>query len=93
LWFRGALWWDGSFNLLGFMPRLAVAPLLSSENDAGARLLYSSPWQSYADPIAMVPGGGVWLFSAYVITALFLSWRIVTQFDRWLDRPKLSAFR
>jgi ABC-type transport system involved in multi-copper enzyme maturation permease subunit len=93
LWFRGALWWDGSFSLLGFMPRLAAAPLVSSENDAGARLLYSSPWQSYADPIAMVPGGGVWLFSAYVITALFLCWRIVTQFDRWLDRPKLSASR
>jgi ABC-type transport system involved in multi-copper enzyme maturation permease subunit len=91
LWFRGALPWDGSFNLLGFMPRLAAAPLVSSADDAGARLLYNSPWQSYADPIAMVPGGGVWLVSSYLIAASFLAWRIVTQFDHWLDRPKLSA--
>ena len=33
LGFRGSLFWDSSFNLLGFMPRLAAAPLITTRFD------------------------------------------------------------
>jgi hypothetical protein len=38
-----------------------------------------------------VPNGRLWVFSGYLIAASLLAWRIVTRFDRWLDRPDLSA--
>jgi ABC-type transport system involved in multi-copper enzyme maturation permease subunit len=91
LWFRGSLWWDGSFNLLGFMPRLAAAPLLPSELETESQVFYYRLSSIYADPLALVPNGRLWVFSGYLIAASLLAWRIVTQFDRWLDRPDLSA--
>jgi hypothetical protein len=38
-----------------------------------------------------VPNARLFLLLFYVIVAAVLRWRIVTRFDRWLDRPKLSA--
>ncbi len=91
LWFRGSLYWDDSFNLLGFMPRLAVAPLVSRQ--AGA----AQSWHTYVlpglqvDPLDYVTYGRLLLLFVYVMVATILTWRTVTRFDRWLDRPKLSA--
>ncbi len=92
LGFRGSLWsWDSSFNLLGFMPRLAAAPLMSIRWD-------SAPWwssalssETHADPLTFVPMGRLWALLIYVVIASLLTWRAVARFDRWLDRPKLAA--
>ena len=92
LGFRGSLPWDSSFNLLGFMPRLAVAPLVSNRLNGG-------PWwwnsadtsELVAVPLTYVPIGTVLLIGVYVAAASILTWHSVARFDRWLDRPKLSA--
>jgi ABC-type transport system involved in multi-copper enzyme maturation permease subunit len=91
LGFRGELSWDSSFNLLGFMPRLAAAPLMKTS--FGAAPWWSSAAQSrpFADPLTFVPMGRLWLIGFYIGTASLLTWRSVARFDRWLDRPKLLA--
>jgi hypothetical protein len=91
LFFRGSLFLDSSFNLLGFMPRLAAAPLVKTPFDA-------APWWSsaissdqIAHPLTFVPMGRLWLIGFYIATASLLTWRSVARFDRWLDRPKLAT--
>jgi ABC-type transport system involved in multi-copper enzyme maturation permease subunit len=85
LWFRGSLRWDYSFNLLGFMPRLAAAPLITPRLDW-------EPWWISAvssDPLTFVPMGRLWLIGLYIATASLLTWHSVARFDRLLDRPRL----
>ncbi len=91
LWFRGSLFWDSSFNLLGFMPRLAVAPLVSRQPATEPWWTAYRPSAFQVDPLAYVPYGRLLLVLVYVASAAILTWRIVTRFDRWLDRPNLSA--
>ena len=90
-WFIGTLSWDSSFTLLGFMPRLAVAPLVSPRFVTEPWWGAARPLALYVDPLAFVPIGRLLLVAFYAGTAAILTWRIVTRFDRWLDRPKLSA--
>jgi ABC-type transport system involved in multi-copper enzyme maturation permease subunit len=85
LWFRGSLYWDNSFSLLGFMPRIAAAPLITAHFD-------SVPgWYRpiTTDPLALVPNSGLWLIGVYIAAASLLTWRSVARFDRLLDRPRL----
>jgi hypothetical protein len=91
LWFRGSLYWDSSLNLLGFMPRLAVVPLISTQTLFEQRRAAYRPWAFQNDPLDLLPYGRLLLLTVYIVVAAILTWRIVTRFDRWLDRPKLSA--
>ena len=91
LWFRGSLYWDSSFSLLGFMPRLAVASLASAQAVADPWRTADGGWTYQVDPLDYVPNARLFLLFVYVVLAAILTWRIVTRFDRWLDRPKLAA--
>ena len=90
-WFIGTLSWNSSFTLLGFMPRLAVAPLVSPQFVPEQWWGAARPLGQYVDPLAFVPIGRLLLVVFYTVAAAILTWRTVTRFDRWLDRPKLSA--
>jgi ABC-type transport system involved in multi-copper enzyme maturation permease subunit len=90
-WFIQTISWDFSFTLLGFMPRLAVAPLVSPDFVAEPWWGAARPLAFYVDPLAFVPIGRLVLVVFYVVAAAVLTWRVVVQFDRWLDRPRLSA--
>jgi ABC-type transport system involved in multi-copper enzyme maturation permease subunit len=85
LWFRGSLYWDYSFNLLGFMPRVAAAPLITAHLDSVPG--WYRPVST--DPLALVPTSRLWLIGVYIAAASLLTWRSVARFDRLLDRPRL----
>jgi ABC-type transport system involved in multi-copper enzyme maturation permease subunit len=90
-WFIRTISWDSSFTLLGFMPRLAVAPLVSPDFVAEPWWGAARPLAFYVDPLAFVPIGRLVLVVFYAGAAAVLTWRVVSRFDRWLDRPTLSA--
>jgi hypothetical protein len=87
LWFRSSLYWDYSFNLLGFMPRVAAAPLITAHLDSVPG--WYRPVST--DPLALVPNSRLWLIGVYIAVASLLTWRSVARFDRLLDRPRLSS--
>jgi ABC-2 family transporter protein len=91
VWFIGTLSWNSSFSLLGFMPRLTITPLVSPQFVAEPWWGAARPLRMYVDPLAFVPIGRLLLVVVYTVAAAMLNWRIVSRFDRWLDRPELSA--
>jgi ABC-type transport system involved in multi-copper enzyme maturation permease subunit len=91
LWFGGLLDWDSSFTLLGFMPRLAVAPLVSPQFALDPWWGAAKPLGSYFNPLDFAPIGRLLLLGFYVATATVLTWRVVFRFDDWLDRPGLTT--
>jgi hypothetical protein len=90
-WFMGIISWNYSFTLLGFMPGVAVAPLMSPQFIAEPWWGAARPLAQYVNPLAFIPIGRLLAVVAYSGSAAFLTWRTVNRFDRWLDRPELSA--
>jgi hypothetical protein len=86
-WHSWTIGWESSFSLLGAMPRLAVAPLVSPEfagrvlsslQTGGLRSLTSA---SYV-VIVLFP------LAIYLAVGAYLSWRVVGRFDHQIDRPR-----
>jgi hypothetical protein len=91
LWFQSGVHWDASFNVLGFMPRLAAAPLAARSVDDHSGFYTNGRHWIYYNPLAAIPNGQLWLTICYLVATSVLVWRIVAKFDHWLDRPKVSA--
>ena len=73
-WFTGSLSWDSSFTLLGFMPRLAVTPLVSPQFAAQRWLGPTGQFGLYTEPVSFVPAGRFVLVAIYVVAAAILTW-------------------
>jgi len=94
-WFTGSVFWDSSFTLLGFMPRLAVTPLVSSQFVAETwwgTVTPATPMSLYTQPLSFAPAGRFVLVAIYVAAAAVLTWRVVGRFDDVLARPRLTAW-
>jgi ABC-type transport system involved in multi-copper enzyme maturation permease subunit len=84
--FLSRLHWESSFSLLGAMPWLAASPLaLQSPRSEPWR---ASPWVHDQFVTSHFESGYVLgLLAIYLALALFLTWRMASRFDHWLDRP------
>ena len=70
LWFRGSLYWDSSLNLLGFIPRLTVAPLVSRHRPSPPVVVRGRAiGHILVDPLAHFPHARLFLLLST------LSWR------------------
>jgi ABC-type transport system involved in multi-copper enzyme maturation permease subunit len=87
--FIGKVYWESSFLVLGAMPWLAVSPFITPQPDrtswnmrsVGDRLTLTDSFSITTLALVLVAAYGA-------ITAL-LTWRVIGQFDVWLDRPRL----
>ena len=69
-------------TFVGLPPRLVVAPLYSYAE-------MRQPWSAwFSDLMGRWPG--LLAMAIYVAIAAFLTYRTLTRFDRWLDRPELT---
>ena len=90
LWFLGQIHWDSSYPVLGLMPSLSAWSM-------APRKLVNQAWaiaSEEVDPAAtpwILSGIGLGLLLLYAGIALALTIRIVSRFDRWLDRPPLAS--
>jgi ABC-type transport system involved in multi-copper enzyme maturation permease subunit len=90
MYFFNLLDWESSFSVLGLLPKLA-AGLLDAQpfvDDAWVRGLSNTLRISQEKTIVAfcLP----LLLMIYVGVAALLTHRVVTRFDRWLDRPRMS---
>lgn len=83
------LWDPGYAMLVGLPSRLAVAPLVSYHQSSSAwGQASTSGLMSVTDAPKIV--SGLILMAFYASIAAALTFRTVTQFDRWLDRPTIT---
>jgi hypothetical protein len=92
-WFMGTIVWDSSFALLGFMPRLAVSPLVSPQFVVRRWWGAATPFWLYIDPENFVPAGRFVLAAVYAAAAAILTWRAIVRFDDVLDRLRSAGSR
>jgi ABC-type transport system involved in multi-copper enzyme maturation permease subunit len=85
-WFMDKLEWESSFSLLGVMPRLVAAPLVTYREFSQAWLISnaSDPRHIAATPAIIV---GLLLLGVYLAIAALCTGRVISRFDDWLDRP------
>jgi hypothetical protein len=89
LWFMRSVGWDSSYTLLGGMPSIAAWSMFSPARFEQWRIVAGT--RGLTNATTWILGEiGITVLFLYVGTASALTWRILRDFDRWLDRPPRS---
>lgn len=88
--FMDSVGWESSYSLLGLMPSFAAWSMISPRDFERWRT-FASMDDAPATVWYILGGIGLAGLFIYAGTALALTWRILRQFDHWLDRPPLSS--
>jgi DHA2 family multidrug resistance protein len=88
-WFIGAIPWWSSYPVLGALPSLSAWSMFSTKSLDEAWKVATTPGGPAAIGVILT-GIVLGVVFIYAGTALALTWRVVGEFDRWLDRPPLQ---
>jgi hypothetical protein len=90
--FIGKVYWESSFLMLGAMPWFAVSPFISPKPTQ------TIGWQARPlgdrfelPPSTSITAVALCLLVLFACTAAILTWRLISRFDIWLDRPRLTG--